>query len=160
LLILIARPAALGGAASAASADLRHVLAVDRNLLAPLSPGGSRFIRREFVSLPFLVGRPPSFAGDLALPMFIHRRETSVFGSRLCIHAHNDSLQTHFPLVSFLFLVPPTAKDIPQKRRGYSHDRNGHDKNRAEVTHPTAAKSRAAMVIPSSAGPTRELAMS
>src|SRR3954453_13071077 len=59
------------------TADAGHVLTVLADRLAALAPGLARFVRCELVRRAFLVCRMPPLAGDLALPVGLHRGEAS-----------------------------------------------------------------------------------
>jgi len=75
-LVIKRRVAMVRGQAALAS-DLGHVGPISAHGLAPLATRLLRFLRIPLVRRASLMGRTPSFAGDLALFSLVHRRESS-----------------------------------------------------------------------------------
>jgi hypothetical protein len=93
------RPATLRRAAPAPTADFRHVSAIYADLLPALATGGPGLIRGKLMRLPLFVSGPASLAGDLLLPLAVHRRKPAILRAGLMLvlighfHGYVNSLQ-------------------------------------------------------------------
>jgi hypothetical protein len=86
--------ALFGAGFAALLTDFRHVLAVTADGFATLAACFARFVRVELVGSSLFMRRAPTLAGDLALLVVVHCRETAFVRTATILVARHDLLSS------------------------------------------------------------------